>query len=463
MNRFLDSLTSGLAAEAVGGHLAGNPDIPVKRARADSRLCGPGDLFVALPGERTNGNLYVDAAWKAGAAAVLASAGHAQPVPGPSRALITVDDPLAALQLLAARRREESPRLRVVGITGSSGKTTTKNILASVLLHWMGDQILVSEGNLNSDIGLPLTLVNLRSHHRTAVLEMGMNRAGEIALLAKLAGPEIGVITNIGSAHIGLLGSLDAIAREKRSIFNGASSSSTAVVAADEPRRDYLIEGFPGDVRYFGRWGESGWESCEDLGLEGYILHRAGRKIGFPLPGRHNLANAMAAVEAALVLGAPESSIASGLSSVQPAFGRCDVHRGELTVIRDYYNANPESLSAALAMLSEASSVKRKIVVLGDMLELGGETVCALKAAGRAVAAVNPDVVVLFGDSLAPAEEAVTAVGYGGVLARTGDIDAVRGILAENVRPGDTVLLKGSRGSALERLDDALINGGGGA
>ena len=456
MNRFLDALTAGAAAEAVGGRLSGDPSVRLSRARADSRVCGPGDLFAALPGERTDGNLYVGEAWRAGASAALASAGYRHPAPGALRALITVDDPPAALQLLAARRREESPRLRVVGVTGSSGKTTTKNILASILVHWMGDELLASEGNFNSDIGLPLTLMDLRSRHRAAVLEMGMNRAGEMALLTKLAKPEIGVITNIGSAHIGLLGSREAIAREKRSIFNGAGPSSTAIVGADEPRRDYLLEGFPGEVRLFGRWGESGWESREDLGLEGYFLHRGGRSIRFRLPGSHNLANAMAAVEAALVMGVPESSIAAGLEAAEPAFGRCDVHRGVFTVIRDYYNANPESLGAALGMLSHAARGKRKIVVLGDMLELGGETSGASRDAGRALADMNPDAVILFGDSLQSAEEVLKASGYPGVLARTVDIEAARSILAENVRPGDTVLLKGSRGSALERLDDVL-------
>jgi len=449
-------VNAGKLADLTGGRLTGNPDAPILRGRADSRLCIPGDLYVALPGERTDGSLYVLAAWKAGADVALADERKDLPHPPEGKALVAVPDPLAALHELARFKRRESPDLQVVGITGSNGKTTTKEILASILVDWKKDSVLVTEGNYNSDIGLALTLLDLRPRHEIAVLEMGMNREGEMALLAGLAEPRIALVTNIGSAHVGLLGSREAVAAEKRKIFLGAGKKSVAVLPVDGEWNDFLLEGFPGEVRFFGEWGAGGWDSFENRGPDGFSLVRKGVELNFRLPGGHNLMNAMAAVEAAQALGVPESSILNGLKSVKPVSGRSEIIQSAVTVIRDSYNANPESLLAALELFSSVKTSGRRVLVLGELLELGHETEQALRKAGGAAAGVNPDAVFLFGKSLGPLKKAVSDAGYRGSLSLYTEMAELQDALSGYLKAGDLVLLKGSRGSALERLDQII-------
>ena len=443
-------------ADIAGGTLVGNPDAEIQRGRADSRLCRAGDLYVALEGERTDGHLYILPAWEAGAEVVLADKEKELPYPPEGKALVAVTNPLSALQRLAGDLRTGIPGLQVVGITGSNGKTTTKEILAAILRDWKKDSVLVTEGNYNSEIGLPLTLLNLRPRHEIAVLEMGMNRIGEMSLLADIAKPGIAVITNIGSAHVGMLGSREAVAAEKREIFKGAVKSSVAVLAAGGDWNRFLLEGFPGEVRYFGEWGKRGWDSFESLGAEGFLLIRNGREIEFRLPGRHNLLNAMAAVEAALALGAPEDSIAKGLSSMHPVPGRSEIIQGNVTVIEDSYNANPESLGAALELFSSLETAGRRVLVLGELLELGNETDDALRKAGGAAAGVNPDSIFLFGRSLEILMDAAVSAGYRGDIRLFTDMKELQSALSGYLKAGDLVLLKGSRGSALERLKKTI-------
>ena len=456
MSRAPGILTAGRIAEITGGELSGSAEVRIQRGRADSRLCRPGDLYVALPGERTDGNLYVEAAWEAGADAAMADSSAEIPPPPGGKALVRVGDPMKALHAAARRLRNDNPELMVVGITGSNGKTTTKDILASILGQSRDGKILVTEGNYNSDIGLPLTLLGLRNTHEIAVLEMGMNRPGEMALLASIARPRIAVITNIGSAHVGMLGSREQVAAEKRRILDGADSESVAVVGANEPWADFLLESFPGSVRRFGIWGRDSWDSYSNKDLEGFILKRRGRAIRFHLPGVHNLMNAMAATEAALALGVPEDDIAAGLESVRPTGGRSEVVHGAVTVIRDSYNANPESLQAAFNLFANTSAEGRRVLVLGELLELGDETDQALEAAGGAAADLRPDAVFLFGESLEPLMMAARNAGYSGKAEVFREMNRLRDALSEYLRPGDLVLLKGSRGSALERLDEAI-------
>lgn len=457
MKGLLDAFDASMLTAVTNGCLRGSPDARIVRARANSQLCREGDLFVAMAGKHLDGSQFAESAWNNGAEVVLAANNAEVPKPPPGKALVLVDDVQASLLKVASARRKAAKKLDVVGITGSNGKTTTKDILAAIMAAWLGEKVLATQGNYNSDIGLPLTLVDLRSVHQLAVLEMGMNRVGEMALLADLARPRVGIITNIGTAHIGEVGSREAIACEKKAIFNSALPSSVAVVGADDPWREVLVSDFPGEVRLFGRWGEKGWTSFEDRGTEGFLIKRDGADVRFVLPGRHNLLNAMAAVEAAAALDAPESAIRTGLESVRPASGRCEIVSGEITVVRDCYNANPESLNAALEFFKGLTFSGRHIVVLGEMLELGIETVPALKAAGKVVADSGVDAVFFFGNSLGAAEEALLAKGYMGYIKRCTDIEKLRGELSDYTKPGDGVLLKGSRGNALERLNDVLV------
>jgi len=444
-------------AEIVDGRLVGNPDAEVLRGRVDSRLCRTGDLFVALEGERSDGNMYIKPAWGMGAEVALADEAKKLPEPPDSKALIMVGDPLHSLQCLASHHRRKTSSLRVVGITGSNGKTTTKEILAAILFDWKGDSILATEGNYNSDIGLPLTLLGLRKHHEIAVLEMGTNRRGEIALLTDIADPEIGLITNIGSAHVGKLGSVEALAAEKRDIFSTAGPSSIAIINENELWKDFLLMNFPGKARFFGEWCRNGWESYENKGADGFTLLRNGRRIDFALAGYHNLLNAMGAVEAADALGVPEEAIARGLASVRSLSNRSEIRNGPVILIRDAYNANPESLLAALDMTSTIQVSGRRVVVLGELLELGEHTNEALNTVGRALAEHEPDSVLLFGDSLGAVREAALAAGFSGDINLYLEIDEVGRVLSRYLKSGDLVLLKGSRRNALERLGETIV------
>ncbi len=454
MNELLDMFNASMLAELTDGELLGNPDAGICRARADSRICQTGDLFVALPGRTQDGSQFVLSAWEEGAEAALVSKSRDLPAPPPGKSLVIVDDARTALLKAARARREAAKNLRVVGITGSNGKTTTKDILAAIMEAWKGSSVLHTQGNYNSDIGLPLTLFDLRSRHEFAVLEMGMNRIGEIALLADIARPEVGIITNIGLAHVGEIGSLESIASEKKAIFN--SSSSVAVVSANEPWRDFLVGNFPGEVRLFGKWGEKNWIDFKDDGIKGYRIRRGRGEVKYPLAGRHNLLNAMAAVEAALALGVPESAIASGLESVKPADSRCEIIEGKYTVVRDCYNANPESLNAALEFFRGLKLTGRRIVILGELLELGNETIPALKVAGKTVARIEPEAVFLYGDTSISIEESLLASGYQGSLRRYTNMGQLKSDLLGYKKPGDIVLIKGSHGNALERLYDVF-------
>lgn len=454
MNRGI--ITSGKLAEITKSRIYGNPDLYIYGASADSRKCEKGNLFVAVEGERTDGNLYASEAIANGAAAVLVKKEINIPHSDGSFSVIVSEDPLKALQTAAGYIRRELFSLKVAGITGSNGKTTTKEILASILKIWKPGKILANKGNLNSDIGLPLTMFSLERNHEAAVLEMGMNRRGEIGLLASIAKPDIAVITNIGSAHAGMLGSVDAVAEEKRSILSYSDSNSIALIKYSEPYLDFLLRDFRGTVRLFGEWGKNGWEKYTDLGTGGFVINRKGRKINFRIPGIHNLYNAMAASEAALALGADEDSVVKGLESSVPVSGRTEIKNGEIIVIRDYYNANPESLLAALSFYDQLEVDGRKLFVMGDLLELGDIKLPALQEIGEKLAEGSVNTVFLFGENLTPVKEASEKQAVHPDFFVFRNIDEVKTALKDYLKKGDAVLLKGSRGSALERLDNVL-------
>ena len=449
-------ITSGRLAEITGSRIYGNPDLYIHGAAADSRKCGKGDLFVAVEGERTDGNLYASGALANGAAAVLVKKEINIPSVDGTFAVIVSDNPLKALRDAAKYIRNEHSSLKVAGITGSNGKTTTKEILASILRAWKPGKILANQGNLNSDIGLPLTMFSLERKHETAVLEMGMNRRGEIELLASIARPDVAVITNIGSAHSGMLGSAEAVAEEKRSILSFSDNSSIALIKYDEPYLDFLVKDFKGTLKLFGEWGKNGWEKYTDLGAGGFVIYRKGMRINFRIPGIHNLFNAMAASEAALALGAGEDSVVKGLEASVPVSGRTEIKNGEIVVIRDYYNANPESLLAALRFYEQLETDGRKLFVMGDLLELGETKPDALREIGEKLAEGSINTVFLFGENLSPVKEAAEKQAVHPDFFVFRSIEEIKTALKDYLKKGDSVLLKGSRGSALERLDNVL-------
>jgi UDP-N-acetylmuramoyl-tripeptide--D-alanyl-D-alanine ligase len=423
-----------------------------RRPVVDSRKAGRGDLFFALRGERVDGHDFVaDAAERGATGAVLA-----RPVEA-DIAQYVVADPLTALQDLARQRRQARRNVRVIGVTGSVGKTTTKEIIAAVLATRY--PLLKSEGNLNSEIGLPMVLLSLTQRHRRAVLEMGMWAPGEIGLLCDIARPDIGVVTMVGPVHLERMHSMQAIEDEKAALPAALPADGVAVLNADDQRVARMAERTRAHVITYGfaATADVRAEDIESHGLAGVrftLVHGNEREPVYTrLPGRALVSNALAAAAAALVDGLTIADVASALSTTQPP-ARFAVHsgRGGTTIIDDSYNASPSSMLAALELLREASG--RRVAVLGDMLELGDASHDGHADVGR-FAAAAADVIVAVGALGGEIGEAARAAGHRDVhLAPTRD-DAIE-LTSALLRPGDSVLIKGSRGLALEELARAL-------
>jgi UDP-N-acetylmuramoyl-tripeptide--D-alanyl-D-alanine ligase len=435
-----------------GGHRGATA--AVTSAAVDSRRVRAGGLFIALPGERTDGHLYLGKAVEAGASCLLVARGEAArrgaELAEYTRAgcpVVAVDDTLAALQDLARFHMRRLPPIRRIGVTGSNGKTTTKEIIGRILERLA--PVAVNEGNLNSEIGLPLACFEVRPFHRSAVFEMGMNHPGEMDVLADIVRPDLALVTNVGTAHIGILGSREAIAREKRVIFSRFDGSQTGFLHEAEPFAGVLSEGVKGRIVRFGPRSTEGYEGSESLGLEGTLIHWEGSPARFPLFGPHNLANALGAAAVARACGASGADIRAGFEAVTPLFGRSQIIRGEATVLVDCYNANPDSMESALSFVEALAWEGRKIAVLGAMRELGEESARAHLALVQRAAQAPFDRVFLFGDEL---EEPARGQAAGARAAWFADTDSLAAAVAAAVRPGDLVLVKGSRGVALERI-----------
>ncbi|MFW6312563.1 MAG: UDP-N-acetylmuramoyl-tripeptide--D-alanyl-D-alanine ligase [Spirochaetota bacterium] len=435
----------------------------VSVACVDSRLARPRCLFVALPGERTDGHAFIDHAVQGGATVALVAADRLAAVRKQvfgSVRLVPVDDTLAALQSLAKRWRIQFPALKRIGITGSNGKTTTKELLASVL--GLAGSTVYSHGNHNSDIGLPLELLRIREEHVYGVFEMGMNRVGEIRQLAELVEPDIGVITNVGRAHIGMVGTQEGIAREKRQIFSTFSGRQIAVIPASDRFASLLGEGVEGEVvRY--SMASAGVTRVEHLGIDGALLHCDEGAIRLLLPGAQMVMNALAVMTVARLLDIPFALIGDGIERVEPVFGRAEVIRGPVTVIQDCYNANPESMRSALELLASVETEGRRLAILGSMKELGPESAAAHAEVVELASEFALDLLWFVGDEFAEAVGELGGGASGAVRAfRSDEWDRLVGALVA-IEPGDTVLLKGSRAVALERLTPVLMQTGGAA
>jgi UDP-N-acetylmuramoyl-tripeptide--D-alanyl-D-alanine ligase len=436
----------------------------------DSRKAKEDALFVALPGSVQDGHCYVEAAFKAGAVCALVedeklaekALGLAETAEKYGRGLVAVKSTLKALQDAARAYVERFPGLLRVGITGSSGKTTTKEIAAAIIGR--EKKVVMSQGNLNSETGLPLSVFEVRPWHEVGVFELGMNRRGEIAELAGVLKPNVALITNIGSAHIGLIGSKAGIAEEKKNIFAEFSGAETALIPGDDEYRDFLARGIRGKVSFYGLDGVA---LSRDLGLSGSEITWAGEKVRFTLPGKHNVRNALAAAAIAREVPVSDLAIREGLASVKALFGRSEILEGRVTVIRDCYNANPESSAQALAFCDGLEYRGRKVYVMGSMLELGENSPGAHRELGRLLAASRADKVFLYGEEteaaageMEAALAALPANEEGGVpFFHTNSMEQLARELRDFIRKGDLVLLKGSRGCALEGLTGMLLGG----
>jgi UDP-N-acetylmuramoyl-tripeptide--D-alanyl-D-alanine ligase len=459
---------------ATGGkHLGGPVPATIAGVSTDTRQISGGACFVALAGERFDAHTFLAAAAGAGAACAIvsrrwsASAGVAVQEAAARMALVAVPDTLVALGALAHfhRRRFGLP---VVAVTGSNGKTTTKEMVAAVL----GTQgtVLKTEGNLNNEVGVPLTLFGLGPGHALAVIEMGMNHAGEIGRLAAIAEPAVGIVTNAAAVHIEGLGSVDAVADAKGELYRGLPRDGVAVANADDARMLRQARASGRKLVTFGRdKGADVWVAeAASRGADGQMVRLSLRgeklKIALPLLGAHNAVNAAAAAAAGMVLGYGGAEIQRGLESVKTVGRRLRLERlpGGPTLIDDCYNANPGSMAAALTTLVDLArgEGKRPVAVLGDMLELGPVEAESHRALGEAAARAGVGLLALFGPrsqaGLAPAR----AGGIGGdATFHTEDMGALTGWVRARVGPGDVVLVKASRGMKLERLVEAIAGG----
>jgi len=422
----------------------------------DSRNVQEGALFVALAGATDDGHNFVQAAFRAGAAAAMVESSKleqfnlVETAKSMGRDLVAVDNTLRGLQDAATAYLEQFPKLLKIGITGSSGKTTTKEIAAAII--GQEKNTVMNKGNLNSETGLPLSVFEVRSCHEAGIFEMGMNRKGEIAELAAVLKPNIALVTNIGTAHIGILGSKQAIAQEKKNIFSRFTDNDIALIPGDDEYRGFLAQGLRGKVRFFGEGCFEELEETRSLGLDGSEIRWAGETIRFGLPGKHSLADALAAIAIAREVPVSSGAIKRGLESARPLFGRGEILKGRTTVIRDCYNANPESVSNSLELCDSLDWPGRRIYVIADMLELGGESFAAHRRLGELLDRSKADMVFLFGSEV----QASAALIKSKPFFHSGDMKELSAALDQYVQGGDLVLLKGSRGCALERLSGML-------
>jgi UDP-N-acetylmuramoyl-tripeptide--D-alanyl-D-alanine ligase len=454
---------------ATGGRLLGTTSvISFASAAVDSRHVVPGCCFVALQGDRVDGHRFVGEAVRGGATVVLVER-PVEPL-GPRVAMVQVADTLAALQEIAAWWRARSS-VRVVGITGSTGKTIAKEIVADVLARTL--RVLRNEGNLNSETGLPMTLLNLESRHEVAVLEMSMYTEGEIARLAEIARPEVGVVLAVHPTHFERAGSLDAIARAKGELPAALPADGLAVLNADDPRVAAMGDATAAAVRTFGlgRDADVRATDVESHGTEGtsFTLRAPWgvRRLHSATPGRHLVPHALAAAVVADHFGVPLDEVEAALAQGSHAPHRMALVEaaGGATIIDDTYNASPVSVAAALDFLAESAvaSGRHRYAVLGDMLELGPDEERLHRQIGTRTAGVA-EALVAVGERGRWIGEAAIAAGLGRVtMVRDADeaLTAVERDLAPGV--GDLLLIKGSRGIELDRLVATLSREPGGS
>ncbi|TCL58276.1 UDP-N-acetylmuramoyl-tripeptide--D-alanyl-D-alanine ligase [Hydrogenispora ethanolica] len=444
--------------KAVDGELVqGDPSLIITGISIDSRSTNPGELFIALPGERFDGHHFLDQAFERGATAVLIM--KAMDVPVGRGSVIRVPDTLKALGMLARfhRRKFDIP---VIGITGSNGKTTTKDLVAAVLSQqW---PIVYTAGNFNNEIGLPLTLFKISSAAKAAVVEMGMRGLGQIRELAKIAEPNIGIVTNVGLSHLELLGSQENIARAKSELIEALPPDGLAILNGDDPWVRKMKDHCPGRSILFGMEGSNLDYRAGDLqtgpqGSEFTVYFQGGCcQVQIPIPGRHNVLNALAAFAVGREFGMNPEPIKKGLAQSQLTEKRLHiVKRYGFSIIDDTYNASPSSVKAALETLLTMGAGNRKIAVLADMLELGPTSNQIHREIGEYAAQIGIDLLLTFGE-LAHDYNAGFDSRSPGKSEHFSQKSALITHLKSILQPGDLILIKGSRGMKMEEVVAAL-------
>jgi len=486
------TLTLARAAAAIGAVAPSAPHpealdpegVNVRGVIFDSRAAGPGDLFVALVGEHADGHDFVLAALERGACAAVVS--DTSRWPGADLPLLVVPDTLAALGALAGAVVALVPALTVVAITGSNGKTTTKEMLAALLAA--DAPTIATEGNLNNEIGVPVTALRVETDTRFLVLEMGARAIGDIAYLTGLVRPRVGAVLNVGTAHLGEFGSRDAIAQGKGELVDALPANGIAVLNADDDRVLAMAARTIARVETFGRAADADVRaenvSTDAHGCAGFDLvagsARAPVQLGYV--GEHHVANALAAAAVVLSLGSSDvARVAAGLSRQHPvARWRMEVtdRPDGVTVVNDAYNSSPDSAAAAIRALVRIGNGRRTVAVLGEMLELGGASTTEHQRLGRLAVQSGVDVILTVGAGASAIHEGALAEGAVAVAAADHTPDAARSAVDETratkvadrdaaakelrvlVRPGDVVLVKSSRDAGLRWLGDDLAAAG---
>jgi UDP-N-acetylmuramoyl-tripeptide--D-alanyl-D-alanine ligase len=445
---------------ATGGTLcSGDRDTIVGEVGTDTRNLERGSVFVALSGESYDANDFLAEAVGAGAVAIVCQRGRA--IERDGVACVEVDDTERALGDIAHRHRETFD-IPFIAVTGSNGKTTTKEMIRSILgAAYGGDAVLATEGNFNNLVGLPLTLLKLTAAHEVGVVEMGMNAPGEIARLAEIAVPDVGVITCVGAAHLEGLGSLEGVARAKGELYEALADNAVAVINADDPWVVRQAPRFAGHTRWFGDAGDLKATDVVmvSMGVTRFRLSGDGldHTVEMPLGGRHNVSNALAAAAATRAIGVSPEKIVDGLAQMVPPPMRLAYEKlaNGVELVDDCYNANPSSVAAAFQTMAETAG-ERRIVVLGDMLELGADAAMLHVRAGHAAALLGPILLCVLGEFSGELADGAREGGMEEGIVIASSHDEAAAAVARVWRAGDGVLVKGSRGAAMEKVVDAL-------
>lgn len=462
----MDARSLGLVAELCGGELrSGPPEREVTRVGTDSRKAEPGDLFVAIAGERFDGHDFLADAAQKGVAAVLVSRAKAEQaldLPSPL-SVIVVDDTRIALGQLAARYRADFD-LPVVAIGGSNGKTTTKELVAAVLRQRF--HTLWSQASFNNDIGVPLTLLELGSSHGAAVFEVGTNHPGELAPLLRMIQPRYAAITNIGREHLEFFSDVAGVAREEGVIAEMLSGDGKLFLNGDDKWTPHFVQLTKAGVIRIGFGGQNDWRAQNvRVGENGVLFEVAAPRpecsgeYRVRLVGRHQVPNALFALAVGTELGVSPTQAREGLAQCEPPRRRLQVwEAGGIRVIDDTYNANADSMLAALQTLAEFPCSGRRVAVLGDMAELGEHTAAAHREIGRRVAELGVNCLIAVGRWARETAEAGRAAGLRDVYELAG-VEGAAGAIRAELRPGDVVLFKASRATGLERVSERLRAG----
>jgi len=453
MNRLSIFQIAELAKAAVS---SGDGNAPIEKISTDSRTIKRDELFVALRGENFDGHNFVESVAKRSAAGAIVDLNWTGKIPA-NFTLIRVEDTLRAYQNIAANYRKALP-LRVLAITGSNGKTSTKDFAAAVLAR--GFRVTKTQGNFNNHVGLPRTMLEATSQDEVAVWEIGMNHPGEVAMLATLAAPDAAIITNVGVAHIEFMGSREAIAAEKGALAESVGAEGTVILNADDPFSKNMAVRTRAKVVFAGT--TEGTVRASEItqsatGTDFTILEGAHRcRAQLPVPGLHMVQNALLAVAAGRMFGLSLEDCAAGLAAAPLTKARLQIKeiRG-VQFIDDSYNANPESMKAALHTLVELDADGKRIAVLGEMRELGEESARGHREVGETAAELGVDQLIAIGDMAAAIAEAARNAGLQNISIARSTSEAAE-LLGEIAVSGDLVLVKGSRSVRTERVIEAF-------